>query len=297
MWMSEEKKMDEIVKIAPNFSFLSKSSFLPASILLRLLDMAKKRKDDGHRETQSGDNKKRKGTYAQKGQLSGPGILLTTVRRKERKAGLELIEFLDDLVLDLYPDLDLSIPEPRTHISEVPLDDDDDLDALKNGTPPVAISSKDVLPDIPAIKAPKSSIEDDIEAQLQAELDELRPKKHKEHRNGSQTNADRSTTATTTSRKAFTLIDPEVECLMFVSVAWPMDPVKLSCALLDRVAKTGQVRGHFIQRLSPIYLTGRADGMDKIEKLAAEVMEKHYPSSTDPLSVSTLSPPELMRLV
>lgn len=249
---------------------------------LLYLTMASKRKGDGQRGD-SQQNRKRWKQQPQKEQLSGPGILLTTVRRKERKAGLELIEFLNDLVPKLYPDLNLSVPVPAdewdgTVAREAHNGDgdgeDDDWDALRNGQPSVQAASSS-----PAMRPkggkPTSSGEDDLEAKIQAELAELRPQK--KTRGG--------VARESGVRERFRLVDPEVECLMFVAVAWPMDPVELSCALLDEVARTGQVRGRFIQRLSPIYGTSRAE-KDKLEALARTIVAKHFSKSPDSQTVS-----------
>ena len=251
---------------------------------LLYLTMASKRKGDGQRGDNQ-QNRKRWKQQPQKEQLSGPGILLTTVRRKERKAGLELIEFLNDLVPNLYPDLDLSIPVPADEWDgpvargapdgDVDGDgEDDDWDALRNGQPSVQAASSSPAMHPKEVKRTSSGA-DDLEARIQAELAELRPQK--KGRGG--------VAGESGVRERFRLVDPEVECLMFVAVAWPMDPVELSCALLDEVAKTGQVRGRFIQRLSPIYGTSRAE-KDKLEALARTVVAKHFSKSPDSQTVS-----------
>jgi hypothetical protein len=236
--------------------------------------------------------------------MSGQGILVTTVRRKERKAGLELIEFLDDLVSKLYPDLDLSIPEPEpeAEVAETGGDDDDDsLDALKNGMPDAIATSSSSRQPQEELKVPKeapaaaaaTSKSNDIEAQIQAELAELNnPHKRQQHTATTSSNDDGNTDNSTMSRprkrEKFRLVDPQVECLMFVKVAWPMDPVTLCCALLEQIEKNGQVRGKCIQRLSPIYETNRAEP-EKIDTLARSVFAKYFPNPDQSSTVCILS--------
>ncbi|UZJ55922.1 hypothetical protein CBS101457_005242 [Exobasidium rhododendri] len=225
-----------------------------------------------------------------KGQIQGQGVLLTTVRRKERKAGLELIEFFEDLVEKLYPDLDLSLIEAvdGEEGDGGGEDYEEKYDLLKNGetsTTTKSDESTNATASTVAIvaAAPKSDTRvDDIEAQIQAELCELKGQKGTQLKSGPPANGDMAEKRAR-QREKFRLIDPDVECLMFVSVASPMDPVLLSCAMLDQIAKTGHVRGKFIQRLSPIYDTTRAE-VDKIGTLADSVMSKHFPKSEEPVT-------------
>lgn len=240
---------------------------------------------------QGGRGKKWRVSQPQNEKIQGQGVLLSTIRRKEKKAGLELINFFEDLVEQLYPELDLSIPEPIKETTKTAKDGDDEndnLDALINGDFVVDVSSnenKQIEPQAESI--PK---EDDIEAQIQAELRDLQAHKQKQSQDvgkeGEAINGSSSSSSKARhGQKRFRLIDPEVECLMFVSVPLPMDPVKLSCAMLDQIAKTGHVRGKFIQRLSPIYDTTRAE-IDSVGTLAESIMSQYYPQSDEPSTVS-----------
>lgn len=245
--------------------------------------MSKKRKGagDGH---QNGGHVKRWKSQ-QRGQLQGPGILITTLRRKEKKAALELVEFLKDIVDELYPDLDLStLPEKPAGSSQEVLDDDDSLDMLSNGKAPAGVGKP-----VPVQKSEGQQIDakipaDDIEAQIQAELQGLQS--HKSNKKGRKMNEG-------ASKEAFEIIDLEVECLAFITVAKPIDPVKLCCFLLDQVANNGQVRGKFIQRLSPIYMSCRADILS-MKEMATEVFSAFYP---EPLRDSTVSADILIHTV
>lgn len=241
--------------------------------------MSKRKYGGGEKKGDEGGGKR--WISQQKGQLSGPGILLTTVRRKERKAALELIAFLSDVADHLYPDLDLSMSN-KTMTKAFEVDADDSLDAMRNGQS-ANIGSVEGTTELPVEAKRKRISEDDIEAQIQAELQELRPQKKSKEASSSVESSSRSK-----QRERFEIVDLDVECLAYITVASPMDPVKLCCEILDEVARTGQVRGRFVQRLSPIYMTGRAE-ISAIRQLSSDVVSEYYPNLSEASTVSDQS--------
>lgn len=180
--------------------------------------------------------------------ISGPGIFVTCVQGKERKAALQFIDMLNELADRLYPGI---APQPIPEPSAAPVgdaDDEEDMDALRNGaaasssTETKAVETK--APETETIakedKADKAG-DGDIEAQIAAELRDI---KSSERRRGGGGKAVR-----------FRSVETDTECLVFISVAPPFDPYLLTYTLLEEVESTSVARSRFVQRLTPVSTT------------------------------------------
>jgi tRNA acetyltransferase TAN1 len=188
--------------------------------------MAEKRKAGGGGDDRDGGNKRRRKWDSAK-PINGPGIFVSCVRGKERKAADELIEFLDDVVERYYQDVvraKTTLTQPDGHVTTT--------------------ASKDES--------------DDIEAQIQVELADLKGQRKAGTKEGK-------------PPSNFTMMLTDMECFFFVSVADIIDPVKVTCALLEEVRRTGKARSRFVHRLSPVQDTVHAE-TQSIRELAQNVV-------------------------
>ena len=106
------------------------------------------------------------------------------------------------------------------------------------------------------IKPPKEDIEEegaedgDIEAAIQRELESMKPKKP-------------------TSRQVFTLVNPGIECVVFVKTMRPVDPVELVVKICQDAKACTDImkrKSKYINRLTPVSNTNRAteSGIDQL---------------------------------
>lgn len=184
--------------------------------------------------------------------ISGPGILVSCVQGRERKAALQFMDLLNETADRIYPGV---MPEPITRrgkdVQEAKggVEVEDEMDALRNGPtlnqqppPPPPLESTS---ETPGLSPPKQS--EDIEAQIASELQHI---KASERRRGPQPSG---------TQDRFRKVETDTECLVFISVSPPFDPLTLVTTILDRVAETGEPGTRFVQRLSPVSQTCRAD--------------------------------------
>lgn len=179
--------------------------------------------------------------------ISGPGIFVTCVQGKERKAALQFIDMLNELADRLYPGIaPQPVPEPSA-ASVGNADDEEDMDALRNGAAASSTETKAVESQAPETETPAKEDQadkagdDDIEAQIAAELRDI---KSSERRRGGVGKAVR-----------FRSVETDTECLVFISVSPPFDPYLLTYTLLEEVESTGVARSRFVQRLTPVSTT------------------------------------------
>ncbi|CAO1627786.1 unnamed protein product [Jaminaea pallidilutea] len=193
------------------------------------------------------DNRKKRAWRAGDAQFSGHGVFMTCVRGKERQAAAEFIDILRETAKSSYPDLDLdALPAPvKRHAESTDTPGEEDMDQLANSTGP------STEPEKPAEEEPKAvrSAADDIEAELKAELANLKSDSSKKQRGkpggGEGSSAPRS-------HPAFRFMETGTECLTFISVHPALDPFVLCYAYLTDVERTGQARSRIIHRLSPV---------------------------------------------
>lgn len=192
--------------------------------------------------------------------IAGPGILVSCVQGRERKAALQFMDLLNETADRIYPGV-VPTPLPQQDVApKTAEEDEDDMDALRNG--PAAATKPSAQPE-PAVPqpAPPTADSDDIEAQIAAEL---------QHIKASERRGPRSTT------DRFRKVETDTECLVFISVSPPLDPLTLVVALLDEVAKTGEPGTRFVQRLSPVSNTCHADFSSLLEHSQA-VLPRFFP--------------------
>ncbi|PWN97995.1 hypothetical protein FA09DRAFT_330150 [Tilletiopsis washingtonensis] len=276
--------------------------------------------------------------------VCGPGIFLTCVRGKERRAADEAVAFLNEVADNMYAGVVCTSETPRhavkvkqgatgaggeedddededddearpmgAHAVEV---DEDDLDALRNAAPAAPAASKaqqaSTAASAPASASPPASaaastpppaprakpapapapapVMSDIEAQIAAELAELAAAHEggagggpssaaKGKGKGAEKPRDEQGNVVPSPRRRFEIVETGTECLRFISVAPPLDPFRLVLGLMEEVERTGEARSRFVQRLSPVAGTSRAD-LKSVEALARELLPRWFASSS-----------------
>ncbi|KAN0065707.1 hypothetical protein ACQY0O_000837 [Thecaphora frezii] len=262
--------------------------------------------------------------------ISGPGIFVTCVKGKERKCALQFIDHLNELADDLYPGVKLLPPLKRDDNlppkkEEAQADEEDLMDAMRNGAagPAALVAAREAgeeksadaetatteeqqggkaqptveteteahdEPPAPPVKA--ATVEDDIEAQIKAELAALRgdseapnKKTKTQQTKGNKAKAQKDTLEDGTPTQRFKTIETDTECLIFISCARPIDPYKMVYAVLEEVERTGEPRSRFVQRLSPVTDTCSAHP-DQVAALAERVIPIFFPAQGPAVTVS-----------
>ncbi|WFD28389.1 hypothetical protein MNAN1_003399 [Malassezia nana] len=196
--------------------------------------MAKRAREAGEarpkrRRVQSGAHQRHRTKVAHVlGMPGATGLFVSCARGKERKAALDLTDVLNEYAAQVYPPLSKNAQE------------DDDMDALRNGPPPP-----------PA----KSTPTDDIEAQVHAELAALRAP----------------------ARTAHVLpLDTDTECLCFLACPAPVDATRLVQRLLHDTETTGETCSRYAQRLTPVRALCHADP-ESIRAMAPRALRAAFP--------------------
>ncbi|WFD33110.1 hypothetical protein MSPP1_004167 [Malassezia sp. CBS 17886] len=137
-------------------------------------------------------------------------------------------------VLEEYADaLYANAPAHGTH-------DEDDMDALRNGPPPVRA---------------RPAADDGIEAQMRRELAELQK--------------------STSSR--IVPLETDTECLCYLQCAPPLDATRLVQCVMEHVERTGETRSRFVQRLTPVDRLCHAD-VASIRTAVSAAVEPFFPA-------------------
>ncbi|SJX63143.1 related to TAN1-putative tRNA acetyltransferase [Sporisorium reilianum f. sp. reilianum] len=217
--------------------------------------------------------------------ISGPGIFVTCVQSKERKAALQFIDLLNEVADRIYPGV---APQPLPEVEEkkeAPAAEADveDMDALRNG----AVAERGEKQPQPVEEkaeekkeeAPKKgeAEEDDIAAQIAAELKDI---KSSERSRGPSKKGKSSAGPT----PRFRSVETDTECFLFISVSPPFDPYLLVYTILSDVELSGEPRSRFVQRLTPVTTTCAANAAD-LSTLARTVLPTFF--STDPAEAKT----------
>lgn len=253
--------------------------------LIETQTMPSKRKRSGpgfSRDTDSGP-KRSKPAYNQVYRLaskniSGPGIFVTCVQSKERKAALQFIDLLNEVADRLYPGV---APQSQTEgeaKKEVAVTEEEDMDALRNG----AVAERTAAPpaeETETIEAAggsatkrsegKESAEDDIAAQIAAELSDIKSSERS-----------RGPSSKKTAAPRFKNVETDTECFLFISVSPPFDPYLLVYTILSDVDLSGEPRSRFVQRLTPVTATCAANQTD-LTALARTILPSYFSTSPD----------------
>ncbi|GAA5957058.1 hypothetical protein JCM3765_005393 [Sporobolomyces pararoseus] len=246
----------------------------------------------GGKQTSSGgagggnEHKSGKHIYASKRPVGGKGVFVTCVRGKESRAVGEMYDLLEEVADRLYPKerVDKMMEARQKMIEErakaklaeasngegegaheEAMAQDQDAEKAENDeenptAPVVADDSDDDDDDL------------DIEASIQKELAAL-----KSGRGGSQTKVKQDKgKGKAKERPRFQNIETGTECLCFIAIAWPYDPVELVEAIVSEVQETGQSRTRYVQRLSPTVVTCHSNSIEIIEQQSARLIEQVF---------------------
>ncbi|KAK9893607.1 hypothetical protein P389DRAFT_198854 [Cystobasidium minutum MCA 4210] len=164
------------------------------------------------------------------GEIRGPGLWLSCARRKEAISTSEAYDLLNDVADRLYPG---------------------------TSTQATQGSSKDLESDNNNGNAEEVEDEDDIEAQIAKELEDLQPARDPD---------------TGKKKMRFQGVRTDTECLIWISCAPPLDPVKLTYTICDDLQNGGPVRTRFLQRITPVSNTTHADP-NSLKRLAYRLLQ------------------------
>ncbi|CCF52495.1 hypothetical protein NDA10_001194 [Ustilago hordei] len=201
--------------------------------------------------------------------ISGPGIFVTCVQGKERKAALQLIDLLNEVADRLYPEVK---PEPLPETNNAGSSkveenggEEQDMDALRNGSVPQPTEQpREPVVATVEIKG-KEKQEDDIAAQIAAELKDI---KSSERRRPS------------TNSMRFKNIETDTECFLFISISPPFDPYLLIYTILSDVEVSGEPGSRFVQRLTPVTQTCSANAED-LTTLARTILPHFFSTNAE----------------
>ncbi|TKY89236.1 hypothetical protein EX895_001767 [Sporisorium graminicola] len=213
--------------------------------------------------------------------ISGPGIFVTCVQSKERKAALQFIDLLNDVADRIYPGV---APQPLPEAEEKKdatalVADEEDMDALRNGAvaesaeqPPAAVQEQVEVREEPTKK--EAAEEDDIAAKIAAELKDI---KSSERPRGSHSKKGKPSAG---PAPRFRNVETDTECFLFISVSPPFDPYLLVYTILSDVELSGEPRSRFVQRLTPVTATCAANAAD-LTTLARQILPTYFSTNAD----------------
>ncbi|SPO24435.1 related to TAN1 - putative tRNA acetyltransferase [Ustilago trichophora] len=219
--------------------------------------------------------------------ISGPGIFVTCVQGKERKAALQFIDLLNEVADRLYPGV---VPQPQVqagaeaeevkkHLADQ-VETEEDMDALRNGAVTSTIANDQALEvkveQVEKVDSKKdASPEDDIASQIAAELQDIKASERPSR-------GTKSKSSNTLVR--FKNVETDTECFLFISVSPPFDPYLLVYTILAEVETTGEPRSRFVQRLTPVTTTCSANAED-LTLLSRTILPTYF--STTPSKGTT----------
>lgn len=217
--------------------------------------------------------------------IAGPGIFVTCVQSKERKAALQFIDLLNEVADRLYPGVaaqPVAEVEEKKEAAAADVGEEEDMDALRNGAvaessapAPQPVEDQEEKQAEPLTK--EAAENDDIAAQIAAELKDI---KSSERTRGSHSKKGKPTGAAPRFRN----VETDTECFLFISVSPPFDPYLLVYTILADVESTGEPRTRFVQRLTPVTATCAANAAD-LATLARTILPQFF--STDPAQGKT----------
>ncbi|GAA5828820.1 hypothetical protein JCM3766R1_003831 [Sporobolomyces carnicolor] len=222
--------------------------------------------------------------YASKRPVGGKGVFVTCVRGKESRAVGEMYDLLEEVADRLYPKERVDallqarqlVIEEREKAKQAAAGAEAPEQAAGDNDDEEMSGSK-AAPEVTAGNASGDDDSDeddlDIEASIRKELAAL-----KSGRGGSQTKVtvqDKGK-GKAKERPRFQNIETGTECLCFIAIAWPYDPVELVEAIVSEVQETGQSRTRYVQRLSPTVVTCHSNSIEIIEQQSARLIEQVF---------------------
>ncbi|SPO23733.1 related to TAN1 - putative tRNA acetyltransferase [Ustilago trichophora] len=224
--------------------------------------------------------------------ISGPGIFVTCVQGKERKAALQFIDLLNEVADRLYPGVAPLPPvQAGAEGEEVKKDvvdqaeTEEDMDALRNGAVASTIAN-DQTSEVKAEEVSKvepkkdASAEDDIASQIAAELKDIKSSERPSR-------GFKSKSSNTAVR--FKNVETDTECFLFISVSPPFDPYLLVYTILTEVETTGEPRSRFVQRLTPVTTTCSANAED-LTLLSRTILPQHFSTTASEAKTFKIDP-------
>ncbi|KAL8276919.1 hypothetical protein RQP46_010647 [Phenoliferia psychrophenolica] len=203
------------------------------------------------------------GKYKPQRPVGGPGIFITCIRGKEGRCVMELYDLLDETANRIYPAERLAELE-KTRLVRAPVESDPTEPALDDEPEPEPEDEPEVEEE-----------DDSIEAQIARELKEMADTK------AGTVNARRKARKAggeqvKTVRPRFESLETATDCLIFMSVAWPYDPVELVEAIVMEVQETGISRTRFARRFEPVTLTCGSLSTEALARLSTALVEKTF---------------------
>ncbi|KAI5474849.1 THUMP domain protein [Pseudohyphozyma bogoriensis] len=194
--------------------------------------------------------------------VRGPGIFATCWRGKEGRCVGELYDLLDETANRLYPPERLAELELLRPASEPKAA----ADAEPNAAPTEM--------EIPADAAMDSDSDDedlDIETAIAKELEQLQSstKKQKKSEGGDKGKAK-------TQKHRFLSCDTNTECLIFMSLAWPYDPVEIVEEIVKNLQATGVSTTRHVLRLEPVVGNCHSLTESAVKSTTATLIEKAF---------------------
>lgn len=217
--------------------------------------------------------------------ISGPGIFVTCVQSKERKAALQFIDLLNEVADRIYPgvvaEAQPAEEEAKKDTAADPAKEDaeGDMDAMRNGAAPQATEEPIEERTEKTTQNKEETAEDDIAAQIAAELKDIKASE-RSRRGGGGSNA---------AQPRFRSIETDTECFLFISVSPPFDPYRLVYTILTEVERSGEPRTRFVQRLTPVTTTCAANATD-LTSLASTILPQFFSSNEEEAKTFKIDP-------
>ncbi|KAM0746741.1 hypothetical protein T439DRAFT_329440 [Meredithblackwellia eburnea MCA 4105] len=215
--------------------------------------------------------------YFSRRPIQGPGIFVTCIRGKEGRCVGEMYDLLDLTAERIYPkerleELEktrINKPEPEESQEDEEEDKEEGLSMTEEEQAPPPVDEED-------------DEDESIEAQIARELKEMKElqagsqKKEKRQQNRQLNSNGKPLARVKRVKPRFESLETHTECVVFISIQWPYDPVELTHAIVKDVIETGVARTRFTRRLEPVSLTCGALSESAIPRLSRELAEKTF---------------------
>ncbi|KAK4691510.1 tRNA acetyltransferase TAN1, partial [Phenoliferia sp. Uapishka_3] len=200
--------------------------------------------------------------YQSQRPVEGPGIFITCVRGKEGRCVGEMYDLLDETANRIYPAERLAELEKTRIIKPSYLPEGEEGTEAAS---PVAEESSDSEDE-------DESIEDQIARELR-EMAQVKAGTITAHKKAKKVEGSPKVKRV---RPRFESLVTNTDCLVFMSIAWPYDPVELAEAMVMEVQETGVSRTRYTRRLEPVSITCGALSSEIISKQSLALIEKTF---------------------
>ncbi|EOR01288.1 hypothetical protein E3P77_02679 [Wallemia ichthyophaga] len=211
---------------------------------------------------EGGDNAPRQRKYRKDGTQvqfksfsppEGPAIFVTCVRGKEKQATHDILDILNEICDRYFPDVNV---QQRNKV-EIEGSDNRQEDKKEDDKVDVDKDTTDKKED------------SDIKSQLAAELDEI---------NKTQTPF-KKPQKSSTDLKRFVNHPTDTQCMIYLEVRRPFNPIAIVERYLEEVEQTGKMRTKYIQRLTPVSHVAHASE-NAFEALCGFTFQNYLDAST-----------------